>query len=131
MQSKHEALKNLERSAQDIETIFEYLAALVEEQAHALENIDDQVDQTAEYVDETTVLLEKAKEHKDIHDHQKFSMIMWVVGFLLIVFVLLPLVWKCCGSMFSPSAAPAAAPAAAVTDGKSDAGTGGSEGGGD
>lgn len=89
VQARHEEIIKLEKSIMEVHEMFLDLAVLVESQGAMINNIEDNVLKTGDYIRTATVELDMARQHKASFNKKRWICIAIAVVAVLIVIVVL------------------------------------------
>merc|ERR1739838_542947 len=89
VQARHEEIIKLEKSIMEVHEMFLDLAVLVESQGALVNNIEDNVLKTGDYIRTATVELDMARQHKASFNKKRWICIAIAVVAVLIVIVVL------------------------------------------
>jgi len=89
VQARHEEIVKLEKSIVEVHEMFLDLAVLVESQGAMINNIEDNVLKTTDYVKTATVELEAARRHRSAFNKKRICLIVVLVVVVAIVVTIL------------------------------------------
>jgi len=114
VQARHEEIVKLERSIMEVHEMFLDLAVLVESQGAMINNIEDNVLKTTDYVRTANVDLTAAAEHNRSFNKKRWCLIGIVVVIILIIVIILAIEFA--PSSSSSSSNPTPAPSSSKTE---------------
>jgi len=89
VQARHEEIVKLEKSIMEVHEMFLDLAVLVESQGAMINNIEDNVLKTGDYIRTATVELDEARKHKAAFNKKRWCCIGVAVVLALVVIVVI------------------------------------------
>ena len=86
IEKRHEGILNIEKGVKELQELWGQLAVLIDEQQEQLDNIENNVEQTLNYVQKGRKQLVKAKKHQENARKTLFCMIcvVFVIAIILV-----------------------------------------------
>lgn len=87
LENQNDKMKNIEKSVQQIQQMFEQLAQMVVDQGEMLDEIEQNVQNTKDFVAQAKVQIIKAAEHKSSARKKKFLWMMCCLAMIIVLIV--------------------------------------------